>query len=63
MPPFTNINNALYLSHYGAILLFEIYSYCLSTYSYFLNDGLNNIWVVKLNESSRGRSIKLIDDV
>ncbi len=52
-----------YLTHTSALLYFKLYFYCLQTNSNFLNDGLSNIWIIKSNESSRGRNIFLIDDI
>jgi len=52
-----------YLSHFSAIVFFQLYFYCLQNNPYFLSDGLNNIWIIKSNESSRGRNIFLIDNI
>jgi hypothetical protein len=69
-PPFNNPeqhfskqSEIAFLTHSSAILFFKLYFYCLQTNSNFFNDGLSNIWIIKSNESSRGRNIFLIDDI
>lgn len=51
---------AKYPSAESIRLFFGLYREAISRFRWFRADGLGNVWVVKGNDSSRGRSIVLV---
>ena len=44
-------------------LVWAYHKKCLVSYPSYFQDGFGNVWIVKSNYSSRGRSIQLIENM
>lgn len=70
-PPYKSLeehyegNQALikYPSMGSLSLFFGLYREAMNRFKWFRADGLRNVWVVKANDSSRGRNIILISSL